>query len=53
MPDFSYQKNRDSDKESFRFMKKKGVKKNVGPLAKRLDQEIKSMAKTIKPMIRQ
>ena len=42
MPDFSYQKNRDSDKDSFKFMKKK-VKKALGPLGKRLDQEIKGI----------
>jgi len=43
MPDFSYQKNRDSDKDSFKFMKKK-VKKNQGPLGVRLDKAIKGMA---------
>jgi len=42
MPDFSYQKNRDSD-DSFKFMKKKGIKKSQGPLGKRLDQTIKGM----------
>lgn len=49
VPNFSYQKNRDSD-DAFKFMKKKGAKKGVGPLGKRLDQEIKGMAKIIKPM---
>lgn len=47
IPDFSWQKNRDTDKEAFKFMKKK-KKKDIGPLGKRLDQEIKGMAKLIK-----
>lgn len=43
IPDFSYQRNRDSDKDSFKFMKKK--KKGVGKLGRRLDQTFKPIAR--------
>ena len=48
IPDFSWQKNRDTDKDAFRFMRKK-VKKGNGPLGKRLDQEFKSLVNVNKP----
>lgn len=46
IPDFGYQKNRDSDKEAFKFMKKK--KKATGQLGKRLDMEFKPLTKANK-----
>ena len=47
MPDFGYQRSsyRDSDKDALKFMKKK-VKKSLGPLGKRLDNEFKSLTST-------
>ena len=43
IPDFSYRRLSDSDKESFKYMKKKrNFKKGVGALGKRLDQEEQS-----------
>jgi hypothetical protein len=43
MPDFGYQRNRDSDRDAFKYMKKKQTKKEVGALGKRLDKEIRPM----------
>lgn len=45
MPDFGYTRNRDSDKDAFKYMKKK-KKTTDGPLAKRLDREIGPLTDT-------
>ena len=42
MPDFSYQRNRDSDRDSFKFIKKK---KGVGKLGKRLDMAFRPLTR--------